>query len=159
MACSLMRGVVVGMFCLLAGCESRLATETSGGINSKKEPALTREASKPAGKFPESKVVSAPHEATVNSESAIEKCGKELKALKRLDARSYSKRKAQFDRLMSGASVYADVRPDVAGITQDAVDAMYRFRTGKLCNEISHDVLDALARQEGGERIMNRNGN
>ncbi|HCM1955505.1 TPA: hypothetical protein N3A08_004663 [Salmonella enterica subsp. salamae serovar 9,46:z4,z24:z39:z42] len=77
-----------------------------------------------------------------------ESCDRELKALKKLDARSYAVRRAQFTRLMSSASLYASIRTDVAGGTREAVDAMYRFRTGKLCAEISRDVLDALARQE-----------
>ncbi|HFD0565844.1 TPA: hypothetical protein ACF7M5_004116 [Salmonella enterica] len=76
-----------------------------------------------------------------------ESCDRELKALKKLDARRYAVRRAQFTRLMSGASLYAGIRTDVAGGTREAVDAMYRFRTGKLCAEISRDVLDALARQ------------
>lgn len=88
--------------------------------------------------------------------SAMESCSRELKALRRLDARLYNRRKAQFDRLMSGASVYAGLRSDVAGGTREAVDAMYRFRTGRLCAEISRDVLDALARQ--GEGSLSGNG-
>ncbi|ECD4500809.1 hypothetical protein ABPE25_004389 [Salmonella enterica subsp. enterica serovar Newport] len=81
----------------------------------------------------------------------MENCSRELNALKRLDSRQYSRRKTQFDRLMAGASVYTGVRGDVAGGTREAVDAMYRFRTGKLCAEISQDVLEALSRQgEGG---------
>ncbi|MCZ4677302.1 hypothetical protein O4O00_23500, partial [Citrobacter sedlakii] len=76
----------------------------------------------------------------------------ELKALKRLDNRQYTRRRAQFDRLMRGASVYAGVRGDVAEETREAVDAMYRYRTGKLCAEISQDVLEALSRQgENGQ--------
>ncbi|EEO7308504.1 hypothetical protein G5W99_004088, partial [Salmonella enterica] len=79
--------------------------------------------------------------------AAVAGCDRELKALKRLDAKRYALRRSQFDRLMSGAAVYADIRTEVAGGTREAVDAMYRFRTGKLCTEISRDVLDALARQ------------
>ncbi|HGB5188184.1 TPA: hypothetical protein ACIVM6_004181 [Salmonella enterica subsp. salamae serovar 21:z10:z6] len=88
--------------------------------------------------------------------SAMENCSRELKALRRLDVRLYNRRKAQFDRLMSGASVYAGLRPDVAGGTRETVDAMYRFRTGRLCAEISRDVLDALARQ--GDGSLSGNG-
>ncbi|HGJ4005743.1 TPA: hypothetical protein ACJGL8_004644 [Salmonella enterica subsp. enterica] len=82
--------------------------------------------------------------------SAMESCSRELKALKRLDSRLYNRRKAQFDRLMSSASLYAGLRSDVAGGTRETVDAMYRFRTGRLCAEISRDMLDALARQGEG---------
>lgn len=79
--------------------------------------------------------------------TGVEGCDRELKALKKLDAQRYARRRAQFTRLMSGASLYAGIRTDVAGGTREAVDAMYRYRTGKLCSEISLDVLDALARQ------------
>ncbi|VEA96229.1 Uncharacterised protein [Salmonella enterica subsp. houtenae] len=81
---------------------------------------------------------------------ALGMCDQELRALKRVDARRYAQRRAQFDRLMSGASLYADIRTDVAGGTREAVDAMYRFRTMKLCAEISRDVLEALTRSGDG---------
>lgn len=80
----------------------------------------------------------------------MESCSRELVALKRLDNRLYNRRKVQFDRLMHGASLYAGLRTEVAGSIQEAVDAMYRFRTSRLCAEISRDVLDALVRQGDG---------
>lgn len=84
--------------------------------------------------------------------TGIDGCDRELKALRKLDARRYALRQAQFTRLMSGASVYAGIRTDVVAGTRESMDAMYRFRTGKLCSEISRDVLDALTRQ--GDSIM-----
>ncbi|HIF2982184.1 TPA: hypothetical protein ACXZLP_004154, partial [Salmonella enterica] len=96
--------------------------------------------------------------ASITSDLSVEKCGRELNTLKRLDMKRYTQRKSQFDRLMAGASVYADVRSDVVKGTQEAVDAMYRFRVGKLCAEISRDVLDALTHQSvvsQEQRIIN----
>ncbi|EAO4397496.1 hypothetical protein E5475_20725 [Salmonella enterica] len=98
----------------------------------------------------------APAAVPVGQSFAMENCSRELNALKRLDSRQYSRRKMQFDRLMAGASVYTGVRGDVAGGTREAVDAMYRFRTGKLCAEISQDVLEALSRQDGSGQSGNR---
>ncbi len=76
----------------------------------------------------------------------MERCRRELEALKKIDSAIYSKRKAEFDRLVSGASLYNGVRSDVDNYTQSAVDALYRFRSDKLCADISNDVLKELAK-------------
>ncbi|EBD3740446.1 hypothetical protein CRZ11_21600 [Salmonella enterica] len=134
MPCSLAVAVL-----LLVGCS---AVPKSGGITTK--------AVSPAAPAADNRVsikpaVAAQDAAPVTTGTEI--CNRELKALKKLDARRYAQRRAQFDRLMSGAEVYAGIRTDVAGGTRQAVDAMYLFRTGKLCTDISRDVMDALARQ------------
>ncbi|EDI0160901.1 hypothetical protein CC666_23145 [Salmonella enterica subsp. enterica serovar Panama] len=99
---------------------------------------------------PPASVVTPPAAVPTGQSSAMESCSRELVALKRLDNRLYNRRKVQFDRLMHGASLYAGLRTEVAGSIQEAVDAMYRFRTSRLCAEISRDVLDALVRQGDG---------
>ncbi|ECO1040176.1 hypothetical protein ABT880_001145 [Salmonella enterica subsp. enterica serovar Thompson] len=125
------------MLLILAGCSR------PGEKNVVLSPAV-----KPAETVPETvKVVRPPVSVSPVSGGkapALGMCDQELRALKRVDARRYAQRRAQFDRLMSGASLYADIRTDVAGGTREAVDAMYRFRTMKLCAEISRDVLEAL---------------
>ncbi|EBP1800598.1 hypothetical protein AVB85_22700 [Salmonella enterica subsp. enterica serovar Vitkin] len=129
---------------LLTGCG---AGQKSGGVTTKTVSPVTPSAGeqvdiKPAVTTPDATP------ATTGTEA----CDRELKALKKLDARRYAQRRAQFDRLMSGAAVYVGIRTDVAGGTRQAVDAMYQFRTGKLCADISRDVMDALARQ--GDSII-----
>ncbi|MEE7414989.1 hypothetical protein [Escherichia marmotae] len=76
----------------------------------------------------------------------MERCRRELEALKRIDSAVYSKRKAEFDRLVSGASLYNGVRSEVGNYTQSAVDALYRFRSDKLCADIASDVLLGLTK-------------
>ncbi|EJK1441414.1 hypothetical protein NK073_003245 [Escherichia coli] len=76
----------------------------------------------------------------------MERCRRELEALKKIDSVVYNKRKAEFDRLVSGASLYNGVRSDVGNYTQSAVDALYRFRSDKLCADIASDVLKGLAK-------------
>ncbi|EFI6096020.1 hypothetical protein HUI25_005384 [Escherichia coli] len=76
----------------------------------------------------------------------MERCRRELDALKKIDSAVYNKRKAEFDKLVSGASLYNGVRGDVGNYTQSAVDALYRFRSDKLCADISSDVLKELAK-------------
>ncbi|MGC0623106.1 hypothetical protein [Escherichia coli] len=76
----------------------------------------------------------------------MERCRRELEALKRIDSAVYNKRKAEFDKLVSGASLYNGVRSDVGNYTQSAVDALYRFRSDKLCADIANDVLLGLTK-------------
>ncbi|WP_248424039.1 hypothetical protein [Escherichia coli] len=76
----------------------------------------------------------------------MERCRRELEALKRIDSAVYSKRKAEFDKLVSGAQLYNGVRSEVGNYTQSAVDALYRFRSDKLCADIASDVLLGLTK-------------
>ncbi|EPF4175187.1 hypothetical protein ACSSEF_001223 [Escherichia albertii] len=76
----------------------------------------------------------------------MERCRRELEALKKIDSAVYNKRKAEFDKLVSGATLYNGVRSDVGNYTQSAVDALYRFRSDKLCADIANDVLKNLAK-------------
>ncbi len=54
----------------------------------------------------------------MNEVERMERCRRELESLKRVDATVYNKRKAEFDKLMSGASLYNGVRNDVGNYTQ-----------------------------------------
>ncbi|MEC9714303.1 hypothetical protein RCT60_14955 [Escherichia coli] len=76
----------------------------------------------------------------------MERCRRELDALKKIDSAVYNKRKMDFDKLVSGASLYNGVRGDVGNYTQSAVDALYRFRSDKLCADIASDVLKGLSK-------------
>lgn len=80
----------------------------------------------------------------------LQRCSAELEAQKTVNREQYDKQRAEFDRLMSGAAQYATVRGRVDGVTQDTVDAMYRFRVNLLCASINQSVLTNLA--ERGER-------
>lgn len=82
---------------------------------------------------------------SIDDVARMERCRRELEALKKIDGAVYTKRKGEFDRLMSGASLYNGVRGDVGNYTQSAVDALYRFKADKLCADISNDVLNGLS--------------
>lgn len=81
----------------------------------------------------------------LNDIEKMERCRRELEALKRIDIRVYNQRKAEFDRVMQGADIYSGVRSDVRESTQNAVDAYYRYRIDRMCADISKDVLDNLS--------------
>lgn len=81
----------------------------------------------------------------LNGIEKMERCRRELEALKRIDIGVYNQRKVEFDRVMQGADIYSGVRSDVRVSTQDAVDAYYRYRVDKMCADISKNVLDSLS--------------
>ncbi|HIF6628452.1 TPA: hypothetical protein ACX37D_004877 [Serratia marcescens] len=102
-----------------------------------------------------------PIEATENeseisgdAEARMQRCHGELQALQKVDGKRYAERKVEFDRLMAGASLYAGIRGAVQSRTQDAVDALYRYRTDKLCADIGQDVLNGLARMGSVGRTL-----
>lgn len=82
----------------------------------------------------------------LNDVEKMERCRRELDALKKVDNVVYTKRKTEFDKLISGASLYTGVRNEIGNYTQNAVDALYRFKADKLCADISNDVLNGLAK-------------
>lgn len=75
----------------------------------------------------------------------MERCQRELEALKKIDIKVYNQRKSEFDRVMQGADIYSGVRSDIRESTQNAVDAYYRYRVDKMCADISKNVLDTLS--------------
>ncbi len=79
----------------------------------------------------------------------LERCRRELEALKKIDIKVYNQRKVEFDRVMQGADIYSGVRSDVRASTQDAVDAYYRYRVDRICADISKNVLDSLSDKSG----------
>lgn len=82
----------------------------------------------------------------VTADSRLGVCRKELDILKRLDNTRYLSRKAVFDKLMSGARLYGDVRSDLQSGTRSTVDALFSYKLEKLCADISQDVLNSLSR-------------
>ncbi|MFK3844014.1 MULTISPECIES: hypothetical protein [Serratia] len=81
----------------------------------------------------------------------IARCQKELEALKAINPEQHSALRQEFDRLMSGAASYANVRTRVNSETQDTVDALYRYKINRLCADITLATLTGLA--ERGERL------
>ncbi|MGL1813900.1 UNVERIFIED_CONTAM: hypothetical protein GPA08_22135 [Serratia marcescens] len=78
-------------------------------------------------------------------------CQKELEALKAINPEQHSALRQEFDRLMSGAASYANVRTRVNSETQNTVDALYRYKINRLCADITQTTLTGLA--ERGERL------
>ena len=123
------RGVLVLAGLLLAGCDAQRVTAKK--VNSAEANNI-----RPAVSVASDKL---------NDIEKMERCRRELEALKRIDIGVYNQRKAEFDRIMQGANIYSGVRSDILKSTQNAVDAYYRYRVDKMCADISKNVLDSLS--------------
>ncbi|EGB0962530.1 hypothetical protein [Escherichia coli] len=113
---------------LVSGCQKKLKTENSKLLLNYNKQNLN-----------------SPISDEVNNITRMERCRRELDALKKVDINVYNKRKSEFDKLISDAVIYNGVRGDVRDYTQGAVDALYRFRSDKLCADISSDMLNNLS--------------
>lgn len=79
----------------------------------------------------------------------IARCEQELQALKKINSTKYAELNGKFEQVMSGAVGYANVRGIVDPATQNAVDALYHFRSANLCAEIRTRMLEGLVSQSG----------
>lgn len=81
----------------------------------------------------------------------VSRCQRQLKALSRINPRLYARRRAAFDDLLARAAVYTAVRDEVGLQTRETMDALYKFKTRKICNDIEQTVGQALV--SAGERL------
>lgn len=79
--------------------------------------------------------------------TVLTECRQQLSVLKRFDPQTYARHKVSFDRLMSSAALYGDIRGELEMRTQGMVDSLYHYRVEKLCAVISDDVLRLLTQQ------------
>ncbi|MFZ1875394.1 hypothetical protein [Serratia sp. D1N4] len=140
---SLCLGVLLCSGLLLAGCQSNQAKRTV----SQNQPPVTNVQSPPQ-QISVSPPPPAPTEAKTNK---IGLCQNELAALRQVSPRAYALKKAQFDRLVSNASVYSAVRGDVNTDTKETLDALYKFKTNQICADIERSVLQGLIQR--GESV------
>ncbi|MBD8453639.1 hypothetical protein [Serratia rubidaea] len=93
----------------------------------------------------------APAEATVapppKSVNSIEQCRKALDSLQKINPQSYRQKKAYFDSLLGSVAQYSAVRGEVSGGTKDTIDALYKFKTNKVCADIENEVMNGLVRR------------
>ncbi|WP_371973012.1 hypothetical protein ACB496_15495 [Lelliottia nimipressuralis] len=99
----------------------------------------------------ENKSTAAGMASTPEGSDAILTCQRDLDSLKRVNEKAWTSRKADFDALVSGVSVYASVRGNVSGKTRDTLDSLYRYKTNQICAQIERDVLEGLISR--GENI------
>ncbi|HEX4502796.1 MAG TPA: hypothetical protein VH187_16800 [Scandinavium sp.] len=78
------------------------------------------------------------------SEGEATTCQRQLLALSKVNPSAYAQKKAAFDALLSSASVYTAVRDDIGSQTRGTMDALYKYKTQKLCSDIEQSVRQSL---------------
>ncbi|WP_297203753.1 hypothetical protein [uncultured Pluralibacter sp.] len=89
--------------------------------------------------------VSSQTEAGVSNEpDRVSLCQKELTSLKKINPMIYASKKASFDELVRNASVYTSVRSDIDVQTKSTMDALYKYKTNQICDQIQRAVMAVL---------------
>ena len=78
-------------------------------------------------------------------------CQQELLALSKVNQTAYAQRKASSDNLLASASVYTNIRGDISEDTRTTMDALYKYKTQKLCSDIEQSVRQSLINR--GENV------
>lgn len=74
----------------------------------------------------------------------VSNCERELLALSKVNKNAYAQKKAAFDDLLRNAAIYTEVREDIGAETRGALDALYKYKTQKLCNGIAQSIRESL---------------
>ncbi|MDL4455009.1 hypothetical protein QRZ34_28915 [Klebsiella michiganensis] len=82
--------------------------------------------------------------ASTGEARGMAQCEKALASLRAINPASYQKKKAYFDALVGSVSRYGDIRGAVSDSTRETVDALYKFKAGKVCADIENEVMNGL---------------
>ncbi|WP_024913613.1 hypothetical protein [Chania multitudinisentens] len=88
---------------------------------------------------------------STGTEEVMYSCMKELNALQQVNSAVYQTRSAELNHIVSEAKLYMRVRGDVSTDIHQIMDAAYKFRISKTCNQIRNDLTNALI-----ERVVSR---
>lgn len=122
---------------MLSGCQSREENRRSKAVESSAEP-MASYSGAVNHQADTSSSANAPAAGPVNI------CQRELAALAKINPRAYAVKKATFDSLLNNAAVYTSVRSQVNNQTQDALDALYKYKVQQVCSEIQYSVMQGL---------------
>lgn len=86
-------------------------------------------------------------QSNVDDQADILQCQKNLESIKVIDKKEYALYLSRFNELMMGVKKYLAVRGVIKSTDQGTVDAMYKYKTDKVCSEISSATLSALLKQ------------
>lgn len=139
--------LAVSLIFALSACKSLSTTEKS--ISS--PPIL-----KPVTNSEKNEMVSSQVEgrAIVNDremEGEASRCQRELQALAKVNPAVYAQKKIRFEKLLSQAAIYTGVRKEIDLQTKETIDALYKYKTRKLCSDIQQLVRVELI--NAGENI------
>lgn len=125
---------------LIAGCSTKPNVKNNAPI--RKQPVQT------VSQQP----VTAIEPPPTKEKDPINYCRQALQSLKQINSNKALKYNDAFNNLVGAASQYNSVRTSISQSTRQAVDAMYQFKTAKLCADIDKELLDSLIYR--GERSV-----
>lgn len=123
---------------LISGCQSGEPQEPDH-VAEKVAPAPSQSVS-----LPTPQITPSAAEAPGAGEGSATICQRELAALAKINPSTYAAKKAAFETLLNNASTYSAVRGDINGQTRDTLDALYKYKTQKLCNDIEQAIQQGL---------------
>lgn len=126
--------------CLVSGCQMAGHSDRSSGG---RKPAAPSGSYVPVSPGENKRAVTGVARSP-QGDDAILTCQRDLDSLRQVNAKAWTSRKTDFEALVSGVSVYANVRGNVSGKTRDTLDALYRYKTNQICAQIERDVLEGL---------------
>ncbi len=141
---SRIRLLLLMTFLFTAGCTPAHHTATV--------PPVTLSTSTPGAPMPAGSDPSSPGETVGGEEQQtdpVASCRQALTSLNRINAARGIPLKRQFDGLVNAASEYSAIRAETAGDIRQTVDAMYEFKTARLCADIRKALLDSLVERGG----------
>ncbi|MFZ1871752.1 hypothetical protein [Serratia sp. D1N4] len=85
-----------------------------------------------------------------STETLVGSCMKELNALQQVNQAMYQTRSIELNHILSEAKLYMRVRDNVSTDIHQIMDAAYKFRISKTCNQIRTDLTKALVQRVVG---------
>ena len=85
---------------------------------------------------------SSPNSVANSTETnSVAQCQNELDVLKRLHSADYQQIQQRFDKLLNNAATYSSIRGNIDPQMKGTIDALYKYKTDKLCHEVAQQVM------------------
>lgn len=117
---------------LISGCQNNKSLPPEQAAQEAETPAQTAQMTTPQA------------EESQASEGSATICQRELAALSKINPSVYAVKKQAFETLLQTATSYSAVRSDINEQTRDTLDALYKYKTQKICNDIEQAIQQGL---------------
>ncbi|MDU6925262.1 hypothetical protein [Franconibacter helveticus] len=125
---------------LISGCQNNKSLPPEQAAQETETPAQTAQ----SAPLPTPQMTSAQAEESQASEGSATICQRELAALSKINPSVYAVKKQAFETLLQTATSYSAVRSDINEQTRDTLDALYKYKTQKICNDIEQAIQQGL---------------
>lgn len=125
---------------LLSGCQTNESLTSEQTAQTAESPAQTAQ----SAPLPTPQMTKAQEEESQASEGSATVCQRELAALSKINPSVYAVKKEAFETLLRTAASYSAVRSDINEQTRDTLDALYKYKTQKICSDIEQAIQQGL---------------